>query len=149
MKCIRVTVFVAAVCAAVVLPAHWAATEAQQPRPPVKSTTFDPLVSVDGRDNFFAYCAACHGVSGRGDGPAVPALKAVPPDLTTMAARAGTFDLVATERFIAGLDKVPAGHGSADMPVWGPIFRSQGSHEVASMRLQNLAKYLQRIQRTS
>jgi hypothetical protein len=61
--------------------------------------------------------------------------------------RSGTFDPVAIERFVAGVDKVPAGHGSAAMPVWGPVFKSQGDAQAAALRLQNLVKYLESIQR--
>jgi len=147
MTTIRVRVAVAVVCVAVVIPMRGADMTAHQAGTAVKSTEFQPLVSVDGSDNFLAYCAACHGVTGKGDGPAVPALKVPPPDLTIMARRAGKFDRVAVERFIAGLDKVPAAHGSAGMPMWGPIFKSQGPREVASMRLQNLVKHLESIQR--
>jgi mono/diheme cytochrome c family protein len=142
----RVRFVRAMVSCAIVLVAYLGQANAQQTGTQVKSGTFQPLVSVEGKDNFLAYCAVCHGVNGKGDGVAVPALKAPVPDLTTMTKRAGKFDRVATERFIAGLDKVPAAHGSADMPMWGPVFKSQGAREVASLRLQNLVKYLAAIQ---
>ena len=131
----------------VVLMAMIGGTAAQQAGvPKIKQTQFNAIVSVEGRDNFLAYCAACHGVNGKGDGPAVPALKVPVPDLTTMARRTGGFDRVAVERFIAGVDKVPAAHGSTDMPMWGPLFKSQGAEQAVAMRLQNLVKYLESIQ---
>ena len=36
-----------------------------------------------------AYCAACHGADGKGDGPASAALKSRPSDLTNLAKRNG------------------------------------------------------------
>jgi mono/diheme cytochrome c family protein len=147
MKSIRVRfAWTIALCVVVGLAVHGRESVAQQADPSIKSGTFQPLVSVEGKDNFLAYCAVCHGVSGRGDGPATPALKVPIPDLTTMTKRARKFDRVAVERFIAGVDRVPPAHGSADMPMWGPVFRSQGEPQVTSMRLQHLVKYLESIQ---
>lgn len=124
------------------------ASARQSTVPSVKKVPYHDIGSVDGRANYVAFCAACHGLSGRGDGPAVPALKVAVPDLTlTTARRAGKFDAVAVERFIAGVDKVPAAHGSSDMPMWGAMFRSDGSDSTATLRLQNLVKYLQTIQK--
>jgi mono/diheme cytochrome c family protein len=37
-----------------------------------------------GQRYFVRYCSACHGVEGRGDGPAAPALRPPPADLTGM-----------------------------------------------------------------
>jgi mono/diheme cytochrome c family protein len=33
------------------------------------------VVAIEGRELFVRYCASCHGVSGRGDGPAAAALQ--------------------------------------------------------------------------
>src|SRR5215475_2380558 len=49
---------------------------------PIKYTEPD-----SGAQMFKEYCASCHGVTGKGDGPAVVFLKAPPPDLRTMAQR--------------------------------------------------------------
>ncbi len=38
----------------------------------------------DGRQMFTSYCAPCHGIDGRGHGPAAAALKAQPTDLTAI-----------------------------------------------------------------
>jgi len=38
---------------------------------------------------FVRYCSACHGIGGRDDGPAAPALRTPPADLTRMAQRRG------------------------------------------------------------
>ena len=43
--------------------------------PKVKAGRAVPIVSVEGRDNYVAYCAVCHGLDGTGNGPAAPAMK--------------------------------------------------------------------------
>jgi mono/diheme cytochrome c family protein len=42
-----------------------------------------------GHHYFVRYCSACHGVEGRGDGPAASALRTPPADLTRIAQRRG------------------------------------------------------------
>ncbi|BCS32578.1 hypothetical protein TBR22_A17920 [Luteitalea sp. TBR-22] len=119
---------------------------APQAPPVVKQKTMDPVPSVQGRSNFVAYCASCHGLDGKGQGPVAPALKMPVPDLTTIAKRKGKFDNIALERVIAGDDKMPAAHGSLEMPVWGPIFRNTVGNASATLRIRNLVKYLETIQ---
>jgi mono/diheme cytochrome c family protein len=46
-----------------------------------------------GKDIFEANCASCHGVSGKGDGPAAQALNPKPADLATMAPQHSPGDL--------------------------------------------------------
>ena len=124
-----------------------ASSAPQAPTPTIKKVPYHDIASVDGRANYVAFCGACHGPSGRGDGPAVPALKVAVPDLTMMAARrGGKFDEVAIQRVISGVDKMPAAHGSVEMPMWGQIFHSEGGN-TATLRLGNLVKYLGTIQK--
>ncbi len=72
--------------------------------------------SINGPALYQSYCASCHGVNATGKGPAS--------DLTRIAARnGGTFPVPRVSRIISGEEQfVPTGHGSRDMPVWGPIF---------------------------
>ena len=42
-----------------------------------------------GRQMYDAYCASCHGQGGKGNGPAAPALKVAPTDMTQLAAKNG------------------------------------------------------------
>ena len=102
---------------------------------------------VSGKDMYTSYCAACHGKDAKGNGPAAPALKVVPTDLTMLAKQNGgkfPSDHVAT--ILAG-GSVTA-HGSADMPVWGSVFRSMsGGHSTeVQLRIANLNKYLESLQ---
>ena len=114
-------------------------------------STNRPLVisSMYGRDLFEFYCAACHGRDGHGGGPAVPALKVPPPDLTTIATRnRGTFPYARVESLVTGdqVDPMPA-HGSKDMPVWGPIFRGLDANDTMNkIRVANLVGYIESIQ---
>jgi mono/diheme cytochrome c family protein len=115
--------------------------------------TLDPdfmLVEV-GAELFAAYCASCHGVDARGDGPAAAALKTPPTDLTAIATRnGGVFPDGAIARTIDGRFDLPA-HGSREMPVWGvrladeiPCFAT--GEEVARGRIASLVEYLKTLQ---
>lgn len=103
-----------------------------------------------GAQMYLDYCAACHGKEGKGNGPVVEFLKAPPPDLTTMALRNGgkfAVERVSTT-LLFGTEKHP--HGTSDMPVWGPLFRSlQGSKvtdPVIKLRIANLTSYIESLQ---
>jgi hypothetical protein len=120
-----------------------------QDQPQIKTVPCKPIVSVEGKDTFGAYCAVCHGTDAKGQGPAAPALKGPVPDLTMIAKRHGKFDAIAMERVVSGADKVPSAHGTVGMPIWGPLFKTADSDPgVAKLRIQNLVKYLQSIQTT-
>ncbi len=105
----------------------------------------------NGKMMFSSYCAPCHGVDGRGNGPAAAALKTPPADLTLLSENNhGQFPdqrVAAVLRF--GVN-VPA-HGSAEMPVWGPILswmapnQTRYSREEAT-RINNLVRYLKTLQ---
>jgi mono/diheme cytochrome c family protein len=97
---------------------------------------------------FTAYCGACHGLSGRGNGPAAPALKTAPADLTLLTSKnGGQFPELQVAQAIKG-DWVTTAHGSKEMPVWGPVFLYLAHHDPAVMQLRvhNLTKYVQSIQ---
>jgi mono/diheme cytochrome c family protein len=120
-----------------------------QEKPEIKKTTIQPTSVADARGMFTTYCAACHGVSGKGDGPAAASLKKAPADLTTITARnGGTFPEIKINRYITGMDELAA-HGSRDMPVWGTLFRSLDPNNQlsAELRARNLTEYLKSIQR--
>ena len=90
------------------------------------------------------YCAACHGTSGAGNGPAADILKSPPQDLSLMTKRNnGKFP---EEHFAAVLRFGDGGHehGTSDMPLWGPLFRSQGA---AGLRIHNLSEYVKTLQK--
>jgi mono/diheme cytochrome c family protein len=115
-------------------------------------STLPPLVikSLDGRDLFQFYCAPCHGRSGTGDGPVATALKSPPSNLTLLARlNGGLFpgDRVRTTLAASRSGTQTVAHGSAEMPVWGPIFRAlDPSDAYAAARIGNLVTFLQSIQ---
>jgi mono/diheme cytochrome c family protein len=113
----------------------------------VKRESARPLQSVEGADTFKAYCAVCHGEQAKGNGPAAGALKKVPADLTTIAKRnKGTFSASDVEGVIMGTE-VLTSHGSRDMPIWGPVFRSIATDDsFMKLRVSNLVGYLKSIQ---
>ncbi|WP_129645751.1 c-type cytochrome [Peristeroidobacter agariperforans] len=79
-------------------------------------------VAMSGAELYSRFCASCHGVTGRGDGPASESLKIEVPDLTLIARRAqGTYPRDRIEKIIDGRYIVGA-HGSRTMPVWGEDF---------------------------
>ena len=104
-----------------------------------------------GQHYFVRYCSACHGVGGRGDGPAAPALRTPPADLTRIAQRrGGRFPVAEIAAYIDGRTVVPA-HGSREMPIWGERFGEMvggGSvgEEVVRGNLLVLMEYLQSLQ---
>jgi mono/diheme cytochrome c family protein len=127
------------------------AAKAQEPKQPpvtIKKEVYRGPISVEGKDTFAAVCASCHGRDGKGQGPAAPALAKPVPDLTRMAERNnGKFDSAAAHAAIYGSGRMPAAHGSVDMPVWGPIFeRGDISPHTATLRIKNVIDYLESIQ---
>jgi mono/diheme cytochrome c family protein len=125
-----------------------AASAGAQSAQPVKQDQFPPDFVPSGKQMFRQYCAACHGVSAKGNGPARPTLKVPAADLTTLSKRHGgefPYDLVSNVlRFGPGL----TAHGSSDMPTWGPIFQYMDNYNQAAVqkRIKNLCDYLVTLQ---
>jgi mono/diheme cytochrome c family protein len=118
------------------------AKEQQIKREPIK-----PTAPLSGAGMFKDYCAVCHGKDAKGDGPAAPALKHAPADLTTLAKRhGGKFpDSYVANVLRIGV-KAPA-HGDAEMPVWGPLFTSMDSdQEIMYVRISSLVSYIKSLQ---
>jgi mono/diheme cytochrome c family protein len=114
----------------------------------IEKAPIQPTSAASGPEMYKAYCAVCHGKDGKGDGPAASELKVPPPDLTTLAKRHdGKYpaDYVAT--VLRNGAKAPA-HGTADMPVWGPLFSSvsQGDQAQVNQRIANLTNYIKSLQ---
>jgi mono/diheme cytochrome c family protein len=118
-----------------------------QGEPGLSGQSVGLIYSVKGQDLFQAYCASCHGASGRGAGPVAAALKTKPPDLTLLAEKnGGQFPRMKVRSTIAG-DEVLASHGSREMPIWGPIFHQiEEDQDFGNVRMENLVKYLESIQ---
>lgn len=79
-------------------------------------------VEMSGQELYVRFCASCHGVTGRGDGPVADSFKVEVPDLTLIARRAkGAYPRDRIERVIDGRHIIAA-HGTRTMPVWGEEF---------------------------
>jgi mono/diheme cytochrome c family protein len=111
----------------------------------IKKEPIRPITEVAGAATFNAYCTVCHGPAGRGDGPAAKALAKAPADLTQIAKRNnGRFPATKVKMEISG-DSTVAAHGTRDMPMWGPLFKSTEG-VTSEVRLKNLVDYLESMQ---
>lgn len=98
---------------------------------------------------FKTYCATCHGLSGKSDGPLADRLRVRPPELTLLAKRNdGKWDPGKVARMIDGRDPLK-GHGGSDMPVWGDAFKSSREgydEESVKARIQAIVEYIEGLQ---
>ncbi len=114
--------------------------------PTVKRTVAPNIRPDSGVEMYKAYCAACHGADGKGNGPAAPAMKVMPTDLTKLAANnGGRFPQKDVEDVLRFGSALPA-HGSPDMPTWGMTFRVMGDEAITKMRISNLISYMESLQ---
>ena len=121
--------------------------------PPIAKQS-PPLIlkSTYGADLYQFYCSGCHGATARG-APAYGNQHHPAPDLTVLARRnKGVFprDRVrATITFGSGSGDINA-HGTAEMPVWGTIFRGlDRDDQMTEIRVQNIVEYLASLQATN
>ncbi len=113
-----------------------------------KPETVRLIDSIQGPALYKAYCAVCHANDGKGAGPMTQWLKVPAPDLTHISARnGGTFPLARIEKIISGEQPLPAGHGTREMPLWGPIFSQIAwDQDLGHLRVANLARYIREMQ---
>ena len=120
-----------------------------QEKPVIKKVPIAQTSPASGKEMYTSYCAACHGTDAKGTGPAAAALKTPPADLTTLAKRSqdGKFPRDHVAEILRSGTGVAA-HGTADMPTWGPLFRSlDPNHDIAvQQRIKNLSDYLESLQ---
>jgi mono/diheme cytochrome c family protein len=74
---------------------------------------------MSGEDLYRRFCASCHGVEGRGDGPVASTLSVEVPNLTLLASRGNGADL--RDRIVRIIDGryIIGAHGTRTMPIWG------------------------------
>lgn len=120
-------------------------------------------VSVNADDSakidFTNYCASCHGADGAGNGPVADQLKSKPTDLTALSKNNdGQFPYLNLRSVIDGSPNASAirAHGSAEMPVWGNVFRAEtgivfgregGSYALSKAKILNIVDYIASIQK--
>jgi len=116
----------------------------------------DKMVDV-GKFEYEGACAACHGLTGKGNGPFMGQLATKVPDLTVLAAKnKGVFPFDRVYQSIDGRLELKA-HGTREMPIWGRAFRAQSSaffenspahdsESAARSRILALTEYVYRLQ---
>ncbi len=118
--------------------------------PPFGPTSREAALAA-GRETYERACAACHGVSGHGDGPVARTLLEPPADLTRLAARhGGVFPRSLVADTVTGVRPLAA-HGTRAMPVWSlRLAPRSGATAAAALhvrqRLEQLLDYLESIQ---
>jgi hypothetical protein len=57
------------------------------------------------------------------------------------------YPLAKIRRIISGEESLPGGHGTRQMPIWGPIFSQVAwDQDLGRVRIDNLARYLETLQ---
>jgi len=121
---------------------------AAQARAGGKGETAANTEPITGKQLYNSYCALCHAPDAKGGGPFSSQLKVWPPNLTLLAKKNnGVFPTMHVQEAIDGEFGKPS-HGTAEMPIWGPVFRSMahGKKDSAQLRINSLVKYLESLQ---
>lgn len=126
------------------------ATAQQGPIIKVKPVAIGYLNPTDGREMYAKYCASCHGVAGKGDGPAAPAFKHPPTNLTRLATNnGGKFPIDSVVYTLKFGPSAPA-HGNIQMPIWNNIFREMNWYSmddsIPQIRTRVLTEYIKTLQ---
>ena len=147
-RILRSTLCAAFVGAVVFFAETGSAQKKTEDQPLVNPDTVQLIDSIDGAALYKAYCATCHGTDGKGLGPMTEWLKIKSPDLTRLAIReGGKFPLARVQRVIAGDENITAGHGTREMPIWGPVFsKVTRDQDLGPMRIYNVAKFVETMQ---
>jgi mono/diheme cytochrome c family protein len=122
-----------------------------QTTPVIKEVPVRPTSPASGKQMYTTYCAVCHGVDGKGSGPAAVALKDHPTNLAQLARDNGGKFPDAHIYSVLQFGMETSAHGSKDMPIWGPALRSLDRGSPAPemqehQRLANLTNYLKTLQ---
>ena len=73
-------------------------------------------------------------------------LKVPPPDLTILSKRNnGKFPVDYIGTVVKNGVNVPA-HGTAEMPIWGATFTDYRTHQLVTLRISELTRYLESLQ---
>jgi mono/diheme cytochrome c family protein len=102
----------------------------------------------NGQQMYVNYCAPCHGIDARGHGPVAVSLKTEPPDLTVLSRNnQGKFPSSHVVTVLQNGAEMPS-HGTAQMPVWGPILgkMDRTNPQEKQLRVSNLSRYLETLQ---
>jgi mono/diheme cytochrome c family protein len=104
--------------------------------------------ATSGQQMYSNYCAPCHGVDGRGQGPIASALRKPPTDLTVLSKNnRGKFPDTHIVTVLQNGPEIPS-RATAEMPIWGPILgrMDMSNPQDRLLRISNLSRYLDSIQ---
>jgi len=123
----------------------WQASAQEKPKAEGQSSAM--TATIAGQETYRSYCASCHGLDAKGNGPAASALKKAPADLTFLAKKSGgKFPAARVSSIIRGNDFI-VDHGLQGMPVWGNAFRAANHDEtMVELKIRNLTVYLRSVQ---
>ncbi|MGO8757351.1 MAG: c-type cytochrome [Terracidiphilus sp.] len=106
--------------------------------------------AASGKQMYANYCAPCHGVDGRGQGPMAAALRKQPANLASLSRNHG--GKFPASHILSVLEFGPgaSSHGKAEMPAWGPVLasldRTNAEPNARDLRIDNLSRFLQSLQ---
>jgi mono/diheme cytochrome c family protein len=110
----------------------------------------DKTPAYSGKLMYANYCAPCHGIDGKGNGPVALVLKKQPADLSGLSRNnRGKFP---TEHVMAVIQfgAANSAHGVAEMPVWGPILSEMDPAYAGqlrgTLRIINLNQFIESLQ---
>ena len=113
----------------------------------------DPKV---GEAEYRLHCAACHGLTGLGDGPIGQFLKKPAPNLALISERNGGKSPIQLVYNTIDGSNVIAAHGTRDMPLWGDRYRMEtkpqtpdqvtAAQDQAQLRILSLVYFLGTLQ---
>lgn len=111
-------------------------------------------VAMSGQELYSRFCASCHGISGRGDGPVSKSIRVEVPDLTLVSRRAGgKYPRPRIVQIIDGRHIIGA-HGTRTMPVWGEDLSrleigNPDAERASRIVIEKLADYVSLLQKPS
>jgi mono/diheme cytochrome c family protein len=110
----------------------------------VKRVSAPHVRGIDGVTLFQAYCAACHGTTAEGNGPAAGRLSEPIPDLTRIAERDGRYDLTHVCSHLRSAARRPETMPDVHAILIGNYGRDDGRVMLAE---RNIALYLGGLQK--
>jgi mono/diheme cytochrome c family protein len=114
----------------------------------------EDYTSMSGEQLYRRFCASCHGVQGRGDGPVAASFRVEVPDLTQTASRMHGTDV--RDRIVRIIDGryIIGAHGTRIMPVWGEDLArleigNPEAERASQLMITRLADYVTSLQHAS
>ncbi|HEX9200659.1 MAG TPA: c-type cytochrome [Acidobacteriaceae bacterium] len=121
---------------------------AQKPTPKLNSVPIQQTPATSGAKMYATYCAVCHGTTGTGNGPAAPAMKTVPIDLTLLSQKNGGLFPANHIGTVLKFGVENPAHGTSQMPIWGDLMMTLHNNPTeVNLRIVNLTDYLKQMQK--